>query len=194
VSGEPEYDAIVLAGGRSSRLGGVDKASLVVGGATLLDHAVGVVRGASRIVVVGPPRKTTLPVAWAREEPPGGGPVAAIAAALPLVEADITVVLACDMPGLRAETVSALVAVSAAAGDHDGALVSAAGRRQPLAAAYRTAALRSAVRALPSASGVAVRDLIAPLTLAEIAADPGQTADIDTWADLRGAPSPLDGP
>ena len=36
----PRLDAIVLAGGRASRLGGIDKPALVIRGARLVDHAV----------------------------------------------------------------------------------------------------------------------------------------------------------
>ncbi|XVV06848.1 molybdenum cofactor guanylyltransferase [Actinosynnema sp. CA-248983] len=65
------WDAVVLAGGRGSRLGGVDKAAVEVGGRTLLDHALDAVRGARRTVVVGP-EKPVPGVVWTREEPPGG--------------------------------------------------------------------------------------------------------------------------
>src|SRR4051812_33904528 len=40
MSSRPEYDAIVLAGGGGRRLGGVDKATLEVGGRTLLDRVL----------------------------------------------------------------------------------------------------------------------------------------------------------
>jgi molybdopterin-guanine dinucleotide biosynthesis protein A len=81
-------DAIVLAGGRGARLGGVDKADLVVGGQTLLERALAATAGANRTVVVGPRRPTSRPVTWAREHPPGGGPVAALAAGLEHVDGD----------------------------------------------------------------------------------------------------------
>ena len=38
MTGTPRFDAIVLAGGRSSRLGGVPKAGLVLDGQTLLER------------------------------------------------------------------------------------------------------------------------------------------------------------
>ncbi|MGH3120123.1 MAG: NTP transferase domain-containing protein, partial [Streptosporangiaceae bacterium] len=52
------YDAVVLAGGRSIRLGGTDKPGLIVGEQTLLGSVVSAVTsaGADRIVVVGPER------------------------------------------------------------------------------------------------------------------------------------------
>ncbi|WP_329021309.1 DUF6457 domain-containing protein [Streptomyces sp. NBC_00690] len=76
------FDAIVLAGGRAQRLGGADKPGLSVGGRTLLDRVLAACRGARRTVVVGGRRGTERPVVWAQENPPGGGPVAALDAGL----------------------------------------------------------------------------------------------------------------
>jgi molybdopterin-guanine dinucleotide biosynthesis protein A len=44
---------VILAGGKSTRLGGVPKAQLRYDGATLLQRAVAAARGAGRAVVVG---------------------------------------------------------------------------------------------------------------------------------------------
>ncbi|MFI8824284.1 DUF6457 domain-containing protein [Streptomyces sp. NPDC053431] len=76
------YDAIVLAGGAARRLGGADKPGVRVGGRALLDRVLAGCRDAGRTVVVAEPRGTARPVEWTREEPPGGGPVAALAAGL----------------------------------------------------------------------------------------------------------------
>ena len=74
-----EFDAIVLAGGRGSRLGGVSKPGVTVGGRRLLDIALAAVASARQVVVVG-----DLPVPdgvrLTREDPPFGGPVAGVAA------------------------------------------------------------------------------------------------------------------
>src|SRR3954451_21606618 len=88
------YDAVVLAGGSGRRLGGVDKPALRVGSTSLLDRVLGAVPDASSVVVVGPSRATSRPVTWVREDPPGGGPVAALAAGLPLMTAPFVAVLA----------------------------------------------------------------------------------------------------
>lgn len=86
----PEFScaAVVVAGGQSSRLGHVPKASLSDGTNTLLDCALQAVRQASPRVVVGP---DTLPVPsdvlLTREDPPFSGPAAAIHAGLERVAA-----------------------------------------------------------------------------------------------------------
>ncbi|MFF9196536.1 DUF6457 domain-containing protein [Streptomyces sp. NPDC014779] len=76
------YDALVLAGGAARRLGGADKPGVRVGGRPLLDRVLAGCRDAGRTVVVAAPRATARPVEWTREEPPGGGPVAALDAGL----------------------------------------------------------------------------------------------------------------
>ena len=96
--------AILLAGGRGSRMGGVHKPLLEMGGTTLLDAAIAAARdaGCDPIVAVGDSavagagRPSTI--AWVREDPPFAGPVAAILVALPLVTAPRLLVLACDLP------------------------------------------------------------------------------------------------
>ncbi|MFI9008329.1 molybdenum cofactor guanylyltransferase [Actinosynnema sp. NPDC053489] len=173
------WSAVVLAGGRGSRLGGVDKASLVVGGRTLLDHVLAAVAGAARVVVVGPSKDDVPGVTWAREDPPGGGPVAGLAAGLVHVGTDLVVVLAVDQPGLTRSTVDRLRAAVADAG---AVLVDDAGRAQWLIGAWRTSALREALPADPR--GTSMRSVLAPLTPVEVPALPGESRDVDAPGDL----------
>ncbi|MDY0985071.1 molybdenum cofactor guanylyltransferase [Microbacterium sp. CFBP9023] len=90
--------AIILAGGRASRLDGTAKPLLEVGGRTLLDRAIAAVDGCDPIVVVGPPAPTRVRVVWTRETPEFGGPVAGIAAGLALVDTAHVLLLAADLP------------------------------------------------------------------------------------------------
>jgi molybdopterin-guanine dinucleotide biosynthesis protein A len=77
------YAVIVLAGGAAQRLGGRDKPALPVGGRPMLDRVLAAASGATRRIVVGPARAgVPADVIQVREEPPGGGPVAALAAGL----------------------------------------------------------------------------------------------------------------
>ena len=159
-----EFDAIILAGGRSSRLGGVPKSGLIYDGATLLERSLRAAGAARRTVVVGPdPGDLPGGVLTCREEPPFAGPAAAIAAGLAALAADhagrhaagrrpITLVLACDMPrsagAVRAlaEALAASAAGTPERGGADGVMaVSADGRKQPLVGFYGTAALQRSV-------------------------------------------------
>ncbi|MFI6982395.1 DUF6457 domain-containing protein [Embleya sp. NPDC050154] len=186
------YDAVVLAGGAARRLAGADKPGLLVAGVSLLDRVLAAAAGAERTVVAGPRRNTRREVVWVREDPPGGGPVAALAAALPLVRAETVVLLAADLPFVPTALIDRLVAALEPAVDrgdgYAGAVaVDADGRDQILLAAYRTAALRAGVAALPEPAGAPLRRVVEPLALHRIRADPDAVFDCDTWADVRGA-------
>ena len=180
----PPFDAIVLAGGTSSRMGGRDKAQAEVGGRRLIDRALDAVADADRVVVVGPRRPVGRDVLWAREAPPGGGPTAAIAAGLDQARGEVVVVLAVDMPTVDRAIVRTLVE---SIGDHDGAaLVGPAGQLQVLAAAYRTTLIRSAVAGLADTWGVAVRSALANLRIKKVPFEHGDI-DCDTSEDLVAA-------
>ncbi|WP_423851837.1 molybdenum cofactor guanylyltransferase [Aeromicrobium sp.] len=171
------WDAIVLAGGRGSRLGGIDKATLELAGQTLLEGTLRAVAPASRIVVVGDVRAPGAIVV--QERPRFAGPAAAIGAGLAEVRAPQVLLAACDQPFLG-DVVALLL--DAAAGD--GAIaVDQVGRRQHLMSVVDTAALRSAVAAQPTLTDLSVRALLAPLVLVEVAIPAGAALDIDTWHD-----------
>ncbi|MGN0128991.1 NTP transferase domain-containing protein [Glutamicibacter soli] len=182
-----QFQALVLAGGRGSRLGGADKAGLLLHGRRLVDRAVDAARraGASRVVVIGPDTAGTLADAVLREDPPFSGPLAAIAAGLPELTAPWTMVLACDLqrPAAVASALAAAHAAALAEGSAgDGALLrDADGRIQWLAGIYRTQALRTACTAL--GDGVAnapVRRVLGELDLQQLPVDNDTSSDIDT--------------
>ncbi|MFT4235960.1 MAG: molybdenum cofactor guanylyltransferase [Microbacterium sp.] len=172
--------AVLLTGGRASRLGGIDKQGLEVGGETLLDAALAAVDGCDPVIVAGP---DVFGLRCVREDPPFGGPVAGLVAALPSVATDWMVLLATDLPRAR-EAVAALR--SAVAGD--GVCLASEGRAQWLTAIYRTAALREAAAILPDGGrDQSMRRLVAGLDLRTIEAPPGVAQDVDTWDDLERA-------
>lgn len=176
-----EFDALVLAGGGSTRFGGVDKAMLVLDGVTLLDRVLAATADATSTVVVGPVRTAYREVAWTLEDPPSGGPVAGIAAGLTHGTSPIVVLVSCDLPWLTTDDVKALVE---GLGDHDGhGLRDKDGHEQQLAAAYRRTALTEAIRQIGDPRDKSVRRLLANLDLHWT--DPSRAGDdVDTWADL----------
>jgi molybdopterin-guanine dinucleotide biosynthesis protein A len=182
----PAFDAVVLAGGRGSRLGGVSKPEVVVGGRALLDHALAAVRDAAQVVVVGPSSVARPGIRTVLEDPPGGGPVAGLAAGLAALSSpsDLVVVLACDVP--RAGAVLPALRRAAAADGVDGArLVSADGRPQHLVAVYRTSALAAALARMATTSGASMRALLAGLNLTDVPDTDDSGADADTWPDVE---------
>jgi molybdopterin-guanine dinucleotide biosynthesis protein A len=187
-------DAVVLAGGRSSRMGSAHKAALVYDGRSLLVGAVDAVRAARAIVVVAPDGlvRGVRDVIVAREFPAWGGPAAALVAgleALPSDRAEWVLVLACDLPRAP-EAVTALLEgadLDAVGAGCDGVVaVDGAGRRQPLLAVYRASSLEAAAARLAGPlTGLAFRALTARLELTEVRVADALLADVDTPDDAR---------
>jgi len=188
-----DFDALILAGGRSSRLGGVPKQGLVVAGATLLEHSLAACSAASLTAVVGPdPGPLPAGVLACREEPEFAGPAAAVAAGLEALGRagggrGFTLVLACDMP--RAAGAVQVLAESLGAPGYSGDGVMACsedGTAQMLVGFYRTGGLKKAVRDLVTRGGLingSMRSLLASLDVQLVTVPAGTTADVDTWDD-----------
>lgn len=181
----PAWTAVILAGGRSRRLGGADKTRAEVHGRTLLDHILDDLPGEIPVIVVGAERPTSRTVLWCREDPEFAGPAAALAAALTHVATPRVGLLAGDMPdavpvllsliGLDAQGSDAVVAIDAE------------GRLQPLCAVLACEAVREALAASPSVDGLSLRELFARMSVRGVPMGEGDAvllADIDSPADL----------
>ncbi len=182
-----DWAALVCAGGAARRLGGRDKPALIVGAATLLDRVLAATAGARQRVVVGPVRDLAVapgaPVRWRREEPPGGGPVAAIAAGLGEVTTPLVAVLAADLPFLTDRELGLLLRGVERLGTDVAVLVDPGGRRQYLAAVWRTDRLRAALPADPA--GRPVRSLFAGRAVREVSAAEMACLDCDEPGDVE---------
>ncbi len=186
------FDAVILAGGRSSRLGGTPKATLLVEGRSLLARTLDAVSGARVRIVVGD-RAPGLPddVIVTRESPAYGGPVAALGAGLAQLPAPddagepaFILVLACDMPGIGA-AVNDLLDAAEADPDADAVVVvDGNGVRQHLAAVFRRDCLSGAVSRSPLA-GVSMRRVFEGMKVTELPVAPGVCDDVDTWTDAE---------
>ena len=184
--------AIVLAGGRSSRLGGARKVTLDVGGSGSLERVVRACSGwcpAPSTLVVGP---ADLPVpdgvVLVTDDPPFGGPVSGLRAGLAQlsVGADPVAVLAGDQPFVTAVTLERLVAAlgsAEVAALGDAGQVGEAGQVSYLTAVWRGPALRRRV----AAAGASMRSVFAGAEVVLVPDTEGWAADIDTPDDLRRA-------
>jgi molybdenum cofactor guanylyltransferase len=201
------FDAIILAGGRGTRMGGADKPGLMVGGQTLLGSVLSaaVTAGAGRVVVVGPPPPGALPseppgrppsgqpgplVSYVREEPAGAGPGPALRRGLDQVAAPAAVLLAADLPFLRAGHLAWLLAALDRQPEHAGVvLADDSGQPQWLASCWRTAPLRAAARSYPGRSLHALLGPLRPVLLRyhRAGAEPPPWLDCDTPGDLSRA-------
>ena len=177
---------MVLAGGASHRFP-PDKLAQLVEDQPLLDRALASLPEQFVVVVVGSVRQVARPVIFTSEEPPGGGPAAAMIAGVrrALAEsADVIVVLPADAPlgGQAAGTLlsrledgpSTLAVVA----------VDAHGREQPLQLALRPAAAEALLTAAGpgGAAGVSARRLLDALRPGLVTQElaPAELWDIDT--------------
>ena len=156
-----------------------DKTALTVGGIPLLDRVLSAAEHAQSIVVVGPERPVEQSVTWVVDEPPDGGPAAAVAAALDAVTAGIAVLLAADLPFV---TSSHLDRLAGAVADDGAVFVDADGVEQWLCSAWRVAALRTASLDV----GGSLHRALAALTYV-LLSDETAAIDCDTPEDLRRA-------
>lgn len=179
------FSGVILAGGTAARMDGVDKASVELGGRTLLELAIDAFLDADEVVVVGPDRvPASRPVTTVREDPPRGGPVAGLLTGLDalLRPPRLVGVLAVDMPRVTAYTLRRLLAASAG---HDGAFLAGPDGRRQLAGVLDVRRLEQVRPALEEQDGMALHRLLAPLDLALVPAIGDEASDIDSWADLR---------
>ena len=136
---------IVLAGGRSRRMG-VAKVSLVLDGRTLLQRTVDALSAVADEIVVArapgqrlPPLQSPRPMRTVQDAVAGEGPLVGIAAGLRAALAPVTLLVACDMPFLRPQLLR-LLAERAEAGERF-VIPLREGRPQPLCSALRREAL-----------------------------------------------------
>jgi molybdopterin-guanine dinucleotide biosynthesis protein A len=172
------WDAVVVAGGRATRMAGRDKLAIDIGGRTMLDRALDALADAAQVVVVGPRRALEHAVVWCREDPPGGGPAAAIAAGLRHVSATTVVVLAGDQPLVSAQVVGRLLD---ACSEHGAVAVTDDGQPQWLCSAWPTADLR----ATPLRADASLREVLGRLPWTPVPVTAGDVFDCDTDADVQ---------
>ncbi len=136
----PSSTAIVLTGGRSSRMGR-PKALLLFDDEPLVVHIVARLRGLfSEIVVVAAAEQDlpSMPVSVVRDEVPEQGPVGGLYYGLRASISDINFVTACDSAFLNRRLISHLVSLVPG---YDVVVPRWQGRLQPLHAVYRRSVL-----------------------------------------------------
>ncbi|MEK6565041.1 MAG: molybdenum cofactor guanylyltransferase [Candidatus Omnitrophota bacterium] len=98
-----EINAIILAGGKNSRMEGRDKAFLEIEGKPIVEHLINKFKAlVNEIIVVtnNPEKYSAYPVKLASDEKPGLGPLMGIYCGLKASSAGYNFVAACDMPFL----------------------------------------------------------------------------------------------
>ncbi len=187
------FDAIVVAGGRGSRLGGSelgDKAVVELAGRPLVEHVLAAVAGARVIICVAgnlPDSLAGNPLRCA-EQPLGAGPLAAVAAGVQHVSAPLVALVAADTPFIGEALDELRTAIATGTADAV-MLIDGDGRRHYLAAIWRTGSLRRALHALGVVEGTSMRSLydLPHLDVVMVADTNDATFDVDTPDDLAAA-------
>lgn len=141
---------LILAGGRGSRMGGRDKGLVMIGGQTLVAHAVQRLRPQVDELLVNANRNDAHYAAFGypvvRDLHPGfPGPLAGIATGLAHTASGLLAVVPCDSPFLPRDLVARLYAALVA--EHaDVAVVRAGGELQPVFALIKTQLHESLMR------------------------------------------------
>lgn len=180
-----DWDAVVLAGGRATRLEGIDKTALEFEGRSLLQHALHAVSGARTIVVVGgQDLRGRLPsgVLLASEEPRFGGPAAATQAGLRMLPpgAARVALVAADLPR-ASEALGHLLEIGRLAAHVDGVVAAdSSGRIQHLLGVYSSASLARAIAGTGPLANASMRTLTSSLVLCRVQLADRLCADIDT--------------
>jgi molybdopterin-guanine dinucleotide biosynthesis protein A len=182
------FTGVVLAGGRSSRMGR-DKALIEIEGRPLVAIAADALReaGAAAVTVVGGDEVAfhDLGLDVRPDEHPDEGPLGAIVTALGTAPEGIVMVVACDMPTIDAATVSKVVAALHDHPDAEAAAPRLDGRLQILTAAYRTR-LRPRLEAAFAAGERAPRRALEGVEVVAVdGLDPERLVDVDRPDDLH---------
>jgi molybdopterin-guanine dinucleotide biosynthesis protein A len=186
--------AAILAGGRGRRLGGADKGALIIGGQSIIERQLALLRQlTSSIVIVAarPEAYTGHGVPVVVDEVAGVGPLGGLCTALAQSDRPYTVVVACDMPFLSLAFLQHLVMRVRGV---DVALPRTADGYHPLCAAYARTLLPT-VRARVKAGRLDVVGLVREVRAAEVgpeelaAFDPGRVmlSNVNTPQDLHAA-------
>jgi molybdopterin-guanine dinucleotide biosynthesis protein A/uridine kinase len=176
---------VVLAGGRSRRFG-TDKLAHEVDGRTLLAHTLEALPVDAEIILVGPPRPSSRLLTVVREDPPGGGPAAALVRGLDAAleaGADLIATLPGDAPDAGP---AALVLLDRLRNDPAATAVVGVdldGREQPLQLALTRAAAAQIIAAAGHTQGAdqSARALVRALapTAVRCRVDQAAVFDID---------------
>jgi molybdopterin-guanine dinucleotide biosynthesis protein A len=137
-----DVTALILAGGKATRMGGVDKRELVIDGRTIFDRQIEAIAPCVAEIIVSSPR-AIADYRTVADAVSGAGPLAGIAAGLAAAATPWLFVIAGDMPYLHRGFVELVLSRGDASCDAVGIRVG--GLPEPLCSALRVAVWRPRV-------------------------------------------------
>lgn len=174
-----QIDSIVVAGGKATRIGGIDKAMLPLGldHKTLLASVVSSCPG--KVIVAGKKRPQISGVTWVDDLSNDGGPAAGIWAALSQVNSEYVFITASDQR-INSDQINQ---ICLAALGNDGAwAIRENGQGQPLLACVKTELIKDLLQDSKGVNASPLR-LMQQLNMVEVQVATSEVLDIDTWAD-----------
>ncbi|HEV8039389.1 MAG TPA: molybdenum cofactor guanylyltransferase [Bryobacteraceae bacterium] len=186
------WSGFVLAGGGSSRMGR-DKAMLPYRGTTLVEHLARIVQEAAGAValIAEPSRYRSLGYPVYPDKFPGCGPLGGVYTALSVSSTDWNLIVACDMPGISAEVLRALLGSASESGKKCVVAIGPAGEPEPLCAVYHRSCLPVLERAMEE-KRFKMKDLVAELDATLKLVNASALANVNTpaeWADFEPKPT-----
>lgn len=165
---------------------GQDKALLQFQGAALISHVAQAVReAAGSVVLVGnPERYGFLGYPVVRDRLPGRGPLGGIYTALRVSKTEWNLVVACDMPGISAPVLTALLNRTAISGGRCVAAMGNNGEPEPLCAVYHRGCLPVLASALRD-KRFKMKDLLKELDAETQVVEPVALANVNTPAEWK---------
>jgi molybdopterin-guanine dinucleotide biosynthesis protein A len=163
-----ECTAVILTGGDSRRMG-QDKASLLLGERSLLQHVISIVQPLFHEVIISvrqPRAEITLPQVC--DDPTQRGPLAGLAAGLQRAKTPWVFVLACDMPFIEPAVIERLARFR---DGHQAVVPMVQGYPQPLAAFYAASCADSVLECLNGAGKHSLRELLDKLQVRYVSED-----------------------
>jgi molybdenum cofactor guanylyltransferase len=186
-----DVSALILAGGKATRFGGIAKHEIVVDGETIFARQVAILAPRVAEILVSSPREVAG-YRTVRDAVEGVGPLAGIAAGLAACRTSWLLVLAGDMPHITAELVDRMIGAAFASVDPRAAdSVDAVGIRinslpEPLVCVLHTRVLPVVERRIAAGDYKASRLLTTDLRVHWIDdADPAAVRNVNSPEDLR---------
>lgn len=141
--------ALIFAGGRATRLGGVNKALLEIGGNTIISRILAAVRPLSDELVLltnDASLEGSGDVRLVFDPRPHAGVLPALSAGLAATSSEVCLTIACDMPFVSTALFQRMLELQAEA-DADVVIPRTAGFLEPMHAVYRRATVAAAIDA-----------------------------------------------
>lgn len=173
--------ALILAGGDSRRMG-QDKANLMLGGHTLLQHMISIVQPLFAEVLVSTRKiRVNCDLQQVYDNPAHAGPLAGLAAGFKLAKTPWLFVVACDMPFITPQLIARLAEYR----EHVDAVVPVfQDHPQPMAAYYSQHAQPAVQKILAGGGKQSLRELLEQLQVCYVNEDALHASELVSFFDL----------